>query len=40
MAEPLTPTSVATPDPARQAAYREKSKTFRRLALQLSAPAS
>jgi gluconokinase len=40
MAEPLTPTSVATPDPARQAAYREKSKTFRRLALQLSVPAS
>lgn len=39
MSEPLSPTSVATPDPARQAAYRAKGDTFRRLARLLSAPA-
>jgi gluconokinase len=34
--QPLQPTSVANPDPARQAHYREKGVAFRRLALQLN----
>ncbi|HEY7850950.1 MAG TPA: FGGY-family carbohydrate kinase, partial [Ktedonobacterales bacterium] len=36
IAQPLAPTSVANPDPARQADFREQARTFRRLALQLS----
>lgn len=36
VSQPLQPTTVANPDSARQAAYREKGATFRRLALQLN----